>query len=104
MAITSKAFKTFAIKETETKLLQSNISDAINPILKTELIDGRLITSLIVGTSATAVNHGLNRKANGYIVVSSSVAANFFDNVPSADTKSFNLTASAATTVSLWVF
>jgi len=103
MAITSKAFKTFTSQEMDIKLLQSNVADSLNPILKTELIDGKLITGISVDTS-TVINHGLNRKANGYIVVSSSAAANFSDNIPSADTKSFNLTASAATTVSLWVF
>lgn len=104
MALTSKALKTFVSNNVDIRVLQSNVSDALTPVLKTELIDGRLFTNLSIGTVATAINHGLSRKANGYIVVSSSNPAVFSDNISYADQTSFNLTASVATTVALWVF
>lgn len=68
------------------------------------LLNGRLIEDIAIGTSATAVEHKLGREPAGWIVVGIDTAATIHSTTSSLPKRFLNLTASSASTISLWVF
>ena len=85
----------------ESQRLQDNIESALAPILRNPLLDGILLQANLVSGN-NAIEHKLNRKIRGYIIVKKSANANIYDS--SDDEQFLNLNSSAAVTVSLWVF
>lgn len=84
--------------------MQDSLEQAIKTLPSIELLDGVLLQDIALNTSPSRVEHRLGRKPVGYVVVRRSSSATVYDQ---ADTKPeffLNLTASAATVVSLWVF
>lgn len=85
--------------------VQTSIKQSFDTLTNKRILDGVLRTSITIGTSATPISHGLGRKPVGYIIVSSSVAATFIDNInTTATTSTFSVTASAQTVANIWVF
>lgn len=84
--------------------IQNNLIQAIEPLTRVPIANGNMLQGISLVAGNNNINHGLDRKPIGYIVVSTTVQAYFADNIPTATTTSFNLVPSAATTVSLWVF
>jgi hypothetical protein len=76
----------------------------LNPVLSNPVINGNLISKLHVGSGNNVINHGLNRKIQGYAVVRSSANVTFYDADSSQPTLTFVLIASGAATISLYVF
>jgi hypothetical protein len=78
----------------------------IDPVLGNPLINGRLLTNIALSSGSNIINHGLGRKLQGYIPVLNSAAATFHDSqtTNSSPQLTLVLVASAATTISLWVF
>jgi hypothetical protein len=97
----------FAKLQTEDPLLdrvQDRIKGALDAVGRVPLLDGRLLT-VSVGTSQTVIPHGLGRPWSGYIVVSRSANAQVWNAPPDANSFALLvLQASAAVTVTLWVF
>jgi hypothetical protein len=74
--------------------------------LEVPILEGRLVTDISVGTTATDVAHKLGRPYRGWWVVDNDTAATIRRDASStADNAVFlTLIASSAATVSLWVF
>ena len=68
------------------------------------ILNGRLISDVAIGTSATEVEHGLEREPAGWIVVDIDTAATIYSTPSSLPKRFLTLTASSASTISLWVF
>lgn len=102
-----KAFKKTSVDDTGVMKMQENIDAALVPILNAQIIDGVLLTgvSLLTGTT-NVVEHRLNRKPLGYIVVLKSANANVWDSQSTnkLPTSTLELLCSANVVVNLWVF
>ncbi len=79
---------------------------SLNPILANPLINGRVLSGLKLLTGANVVNHGLQRKLQGYFVIMNSAASTFYDSQASNQTPDITLVlnSSGTATVSLYVF
>lgn len=57
--------------------LQDAVKNSLNPILRKEILDGRLIDNIpLLNGAINHVQHGLQRAVNGYIVVKKNVSLN----------------------------
>lgn len=89
----------------ELNLIQTKWKSLIDPVLASPLLDGRLVSAKL-DVGANKVNHLLNRKPIGWIIVGINGVANIYDTQASNQTPelTLNLTSSAVVTVNLWVF
>lgn len=78
----------------------------IEPVLNAPIVDGSLMTGIVLISGTTVVNHKLGRKLVGWLIVGSNAAATVYDNQATNQTPqlTLSLTSSAAVTVNLWVF
>lgn len=85
--------------------LQDALNKVFNSITAKEIIDGRLISNVVLTTgSANEVNHGLGVPVRGWIVVGKNANANIWSSASSTPNSTLILNTSANVTVSLWVF
>lgn len=83
--------------------VQNAIEQTVAPILNSVIIDGVLLTGIVLTTTATQVAHTLNRIPLGYLIVGQDKHATFYSSA--RDSRTITLLSSAATTtVDLWVF
>lgn len=78
----------------------------LNPIIANPLMGGRLLVGIKVVLGDNTINHGLGEKLQGYFVVMNSANATFYDKQQTNATAQLTLilVASAAATISLYVF
>lgn len=100
-----KAFKKTEFNDKDLTKFQTNIQEFLNQ-LNPILLDGRILSNIPIGTTTTEVPHGLTRSFQGYFVIDQQASAVIWrDTTSVADQSKFlPLKASAAVTVSLWVF
>lgn len=81
-------------------------ASTLNPVLANPLLDGQLLQGVAIKTGQNAINHGLQRKLQGYFVVMNSAAVTFYDSQSSNSRSDLTLllNASGAATISLYVF
>lgn len=79
------------------------VSDAVTHVSRVPLLDGALVENTTVGVTETPINHKLGRKPRGAIIVLQDADARIWHS-SERDSLRLYLTASAAVTVSLWVF
>ena len=86
--------------------MQNRWAAIINPILSNPLANGRLVPNISLITGTNQVNHKLQRKVQGWMVVGIDGVASIYD--AQATNQMPNLTSTlisdADVTVSLWVF
>ena len=108
MAVTStrvnKGVKALNTDNDVLNRVQDNLIQAIEPLTRAPMSNGVFITGTALTAGGNTINHGLGRKPLGYVVVSTTTASYFSDNIPTANSTSFDLGSTAATTVNLWVF
>ncbi len=87
-------------------LAQSKWSAAIDPVLANPIVNGRIISGVVLVTGSNIINHKLQRKLQGYIVILKSADVTIYDSQLTNQMPDFNLilTSSGAATVSLYVF
>lgn len=88
----------------ELNQVQDNLVRRVNPALAAVILDGRLVTGVSVGVTATNVNHGLGRAYQGWVVVNNNTDCRVWSPSTGDASKVIVLQSSAATTLSLWVF
>lgn len=88
------------------ELAQNKWAASLNPVIANPLIAGRLLPGILVASGNNIINHGLQRKLQGYFVVLNSAAVTFYDNQATNQTPNLTLSlhASGAATISLYVF
>ncbi len=81
-------------------------SAALNPLLANPLSSGALIEGIVVASGDNIINHTLQRRLQGYFVVMNSAAVTFYDKQRTNQRPDLTLilNASAAATISLYVF
>jgi len=86
--------------------LQNNIISGVNPVLKNPLVNGNILTSVLLNSGNNTVNHKLNRKLQGWFLVRQRAPADVSDNQDNNQNQDTTLVlvASAEVTVDLYVF
>jgi hypothetical protein len=88
-------------------LIQDSVQGWIRQLQRlAPIVDGQLVTGVLIATTDTVVRTGLDRKALGFIIVNANAGASVFLS-PTANQVPNNtliLRASAQVTVDLWVF
>lgn len=81
-------------------------ASALNPLLANPLSAGILLESMTLTSGANVINHGLQRKLLGYIVVLNSDNATFYDSqlINQRPDLTLILNASAPAVVTIYVF
>lgn len=78
----------------------------LEPLLAKPIVNGQLLINinLVVGTNV--INHKLQRKLQGYIIVGNSAASTIYDTQATNQMPelTLNLISNAVTTIALWVF
>lgn len=95
-------FRKLVTQDSVVARLQDTLSAIFSWVSRREILDGILLKGISIGTTPTAVNHGLGRAAEGFIPVRSNASATIYQTSATATT--LNLQASSAVTVDLWVF
>ncbi len=85
------------------------VQDAVDAVLRVirikDLLDGRLISDLILDHSVVnTIDHGLEKPIRGWFVVRKDANSDIWESISEFPSKQFNLNATADVTVSLWVF
>ncbi len=84
---------------------QREARNAIKDIANISLVSGVLLSDVSIATTATRVSHGLGRVPKGWFVVDRTADARVYRDSTGTERKTFlTLKASAACTVSLWIF
>lgn len=85
--------------------LANNIwAQSLNPLLLNPLIQGQILSSIsLAATTPKVISHGLGRQMVGWFVIDNTASATIWRTQP-FNSKTITLEASAATTISLWVF
>ena len=98
-----KSLKKIASDDRAVNQLQENMEQAINPVLKSQIIDGIIIkdVEVLTGTPKT-INHLLGRAITGYAVIKRNASSQIWDSAN--DKRTLTLNSSANVTINLWVF
>lgn len=99
-----REFKRTNTSDQDLSQLQQRLGEFFQPLITNPLLDGVLITDVSLSSVETKVEHKLRRKPIGYIVVAKNADANVWTSDDKLSTAYLTLQASAAVTVSLWVF
>lgn len=93
-------------KDAEVNALQATTKGTLDTMTNKQILNGNLVTTKLITSTGTVIYHGLNRKALGYIVVSSTVPVTFSDDIQTMgnNTSSVTITSSASTVVNIWFF
>jgi hypothetical protein len=83
--------------------MQTTWASQINPLLVNPLVNGHLLTGIVLSSGPNVINHKLGRQMQGWFVVDKISAATAFRSAP-FNSSTLTLTASGTDTVSLWVF
>jgi len=75
----------------------------LSEVIEVPILSGVLVEEIAVTTTAKKVPHKLGRRARGWIVVRNNANSVVYDN-SAPDGEFLDLVASAAATISIWVF
>lgn len=86
--------------------LQQNISTAVTPLLRNPVLNGIILDNVSLVMGANSVQHKLNRKLQGWVLVRVRNDATIYDTQDSNPTPevTLHLVASADVIVNLYVF
>lgn len=98
-----KSFKKLSFKNEEANTLQDNVSQFLNQ-LNPVINSGVLIQGISVGTTAKKIEHKLGRRLQGFIVVDKNSDCRVWRSSNTELDLFITLTASASSTISIWVF
>jgi hypothetical protein len=95
-------FRKLKLKEREVSSLQDNIALILSQITKKPIVDGELLTNIILPAGSFRVNHKLGRTPLGFIL--SDINAAVTVHREAWDSNTITLNASGPVTISLWVY
>ena len=81
---------------------QDNVANSFGPLLKLPIVDGILLTGIVLATGSNQFAHNLARQPIGWMVADLNAAATIYRTAWTD--KTLSLTASAPVTLNLWVF
>jgi hypothetical protein len=88
------------------QLLQNSWAQALNPVLRNPLIQGRLMEGVQLQVGDNTLDHLLGRKLQGWMITRIDAAAQVYDKQATNQRPQLTLVlnSNAAAVVSLWVF
>jgi hypothetical protein len=95
-------FRKLKVVDREVDALQSNIGLILNQITKKPLVDGELLTNIILPAGSFRVNHKLGRTPLGFIICDIDGAVSVYREA--WDQNTITLNASGPVTLAIWVF
>lgn len=102
-----KTLKKLSSENPETNKIQDNTQAALDPVLKSPLLNGTLLQNIKLQVSKNNdVDHKLNRNLRGWILVRQRAEATIWDLQDSNNLskKTLRLRTTADVTVDIWVF
>lgn len=102
-----RRFKKLHTENRETKKIQSNVDEALIPVLNKPIIDGALLQSCELRSDRlNEVAHGLNRPLLGWIIVRKNGVSDIYDlqDENNNKEKTITLRCTQDVTVDIWVF
>ena len=97
-----KEYKQTQVLDPLTNNFQSNVREWTLQFGPIEILQGRLLKDLTVTTAQTEIVHGLNRKINGWILVSVDTDTRVWEIARTETTLTLDTSSNAI--ISLWVF
>lgn len=81
-------------------------ASTLNPVLSNPLVAGNILSGIPVKSGQNIINHGLQRKLQGYLVIMNNAAITYFDTQSQNSRPELTLffNASGTATISLYVF
>lgn len=103
-AISKRAFVSSQVAEVDLAVarVQEAARDSLQRVIDGGILKGRLVSGVAVGTTATAIAHGLGRRPMGWFVVDTNAAADLHRTA--WDDRTLTIISSVSATVSIWVF
>jgi len=101
-----KAFRKIRVTDRDLDSVQTNVAQSLTPLLKSAIVDGALVTDILLASGVNRVSHSLGRIPLGWIIVDRDTAATVFKSVAPniTDSSTISFTASAPITISVWFF
>jgi hypothetical protein len=101
-----KSFKKLGSDSQESSKIQENIAGALEPFLRSQIINGVLLKNIKLQTGApNKINHSLGRTPQGWIIVRQNANSVIWQvNASELINTTLQLEASANVTIDLWVF
>jgi len=102
----AKPLKKIRSNDADLMRVQDAIAEVLEPLTKAFMLDARILRDVAIGTSPTAVDHGLGREPLGWMLVDKTAAADVWRSTTTsiAPKKLLMLVASAPITATLIVF
>lgn len=99
-----KRFTVVNTKDADLNSVQRNVDDALTPIIRNPLLDGRMIEKVrLTAANPTLVEHKLGRQVLGWVIVDIDSNANVWK-TPTNNINFLQLETSADCTVNIYVF
>tara|TARA_R100000152_G_C6781867_1_gene217415 strand:- start:5535 stop:5837 length:303 start_codon:yes stop_codon:yes gene_type:complete len=98
-----RSFINTQVKDPELARVQSNVEVSFRSLDEVPFLDGRRHTGLELSTTELRIAHGLNRKPQGFIVLTRDAAQEIYESSIS-DLTYINFKAGGAVTADVWVF
>lgn len=105
--MSNKAFKKTYTTDANINKLQDNIEQVVSPFLKNQLLDGNILSDIVLVTGQdNRIDHKLGRTLQGWMLVGLNASAIIYDNQAnnSLPNSTLLLRTSANCTVKLYVF
>jgi hypothetical protein len=83
--------------------MQTTWASQINPVLNNQLVNGLLLTGIVLAAGPNTISHKLGRQMQGWVVTDSTSAVTVYRSAP-FNSSTLTLTSSGAGQLSLWVF
>lgn len=97
-------FKRIKAETYDLNTIQDNVGSILDILTSNILSEAQLIEGIDLVSGDNNVNHKLNRKINGYIVVKKSAAVDIYDKTSDIPNRLLVLNSSGTATISLIVF
>lgn len=97
-----KPYRKIRTADVDLSRVQDRVADTFTNLLQNAIIDGTFLEVSFDGAETKTVNHLLSRQPLGWIVVDTTAPATVYRE--SWNSRTLELTASAATTIKLYVF
>lgn len=97
-----EAYRQIQTQDWELNQVQQNTARSFNPLLQIALLDGVLMSNVVVNTTDTTFEHGLGRAPLGFIIAGKQGLGDIYQTASSE--LSIILKSSVQVTASIWVY
>ena len=87
--------------------VQDSLVNCLNPLFTNPMLDGVLVTGVVLAAGANTINNPIQRAVQGVLIVQKNAFADIHEGAQATNpfpAKTLILTANAAVTVDLWIF